>query len=146
MQLFDWSNIHLSSISLFKHYLTVRLRSLTSNHLPVTAVGSNPDWQGSWTLPCEEAVHLAYWMKVVSIRCPSMPEIMHKRHFRSASTFRPILNRCDLKPNQTYIIDSWPIYYLAINVIFLKCLISHTINLLKCLLAINKWNNKWISI
>jgi hypothetical protein len=54
------------------------IRSLTSNHLPLTAVGSNLD-RKIWILSCEEAIQLAYEMSVVLLRCPIVPEIMHGR-------------------------------------------------------------------
>jgi hypothetical protein len=54
------------------------LRSLTSNHLPLTAVGSNPD-MGLWILSCKEAIQLAYGTSVVLLRCPFVPEIIHRR-------------------------------------------------------------------
>jgi hypothetical protein len=54
------------------------LRLLTSNHLPLTAVGSNPD-RGLWILSCEEAIQLAYRTSVVLLRCPFVPEIIHGR-------------------------------------------------------------------
>jgi hypothetical protein len=52
------------------------LRSLTSNHLPLIAVGSESR-QGLWILSCEEAIQLAYGTSVVPFRCPFVPEIMH---------------------------------------------------------------------
>jgi hypothetical protein len=51
------------------------LRSLTSNYLPLTAVGSNLD--RTWIFSCEEAIQLAYGTTVVLLRCPFVPEIMH---------------------------------------------------------------------
>jgi hypothetical protein len=35
--------------------------------------------QGVWILSCEEAIQLAYRMSVVLLRCPFVPEIMHRR-------------------------------------------------------------------
>jgi hypothetical protein len=59
------------------------LRSWTSNHLPLTAVGSNPERdesrKGLRILSCEEAIQLAYGTSVVLLRCPLVPEIMHGR-------------------------------------------------------------------
>jgi hypothetical protein len=55
------------------------LRSSTSNHLPLTAVGSNPPWQGFWILSCEEAIQLAFGTTMVLLRCLFVPEIMHER-------------------------------------------------------------------
>jgi hypothetical protein len=52
------------------------LRLLTSNDLPLTAVGSNPD-RDFGILSCEEDIQLAYGMSVVLLRCPFVPEIMH---------------------------------------------------------------------
>jgi hypothetical protein len=53
------------------------LRLLTSNHLPLTTVGSNPDRDLGFFI--EESIPLAYRMLVVLLRCPFMPEIMHGR-------------------------------------------------------------------
>jgi hypothetical protein len=52
------------------------LRSLTSNHLPLTAVGSIPT---GFYSKCEEAIQLAYGTLMVLLRCPFEPEIMHGR-------------------------------------------------------------------
>jgi hypothetical protein len=52
------------------------LRLLTSNDLPLTAVGSNPD-RDFGILSCEKAIQLAYGMSVVLLRRPFVPEIMH---------------------------------------------------------------------
>jgi hypothetical protein len=49
--------------------------SLISNHLPLTALGSNPE--GTWILSCEEAIQLAYGTSVVLLQCPFVHEIMH---------------------------------------------------------------------
>jgi hypothetical protein len=35
--------------------------------------------QGLWILSCDEAIQLAYGTSVVLLRCPFMPEIMHRR-------------------------------------------------------------------
>jgi hypothetical protein len=35
--------------------------------------------KGLWILSCEEAIHLAYGMSVVLLRCQFVPEIMHGR-------------------------------------------------------------------
>jgi hypothetical protein len=53
------------------------LRSLTSNHLPLTAVGSNPDRNFVFLDVRIQAIKLAYGMSVVLLGCPFMPEIMH---------------------------------------------------------------------
>ena len=52
------------------------LESLTSNHLPLTAVGLNPP-KGHWILLCDEDIQLAYGKSVVLVRCPLVPEKMH---------------------------------------------------------------------
>ena len=44
--------------------------SLAYNHLPLTAVGSNP------AMDFGEAIQLAYGTLVVLLRCPLVPEIM----------------------------------------------------------------------
>jgi hypothetical protein len=53
------------------------LRLLTSNHLPLTAVGLNPD-RDFWVLSCEEAIQLAYRKSMVLLRCLFVPEIVHR--------------------------------------------------------------------
>ena len=52
------------------------LESLAYNHLPLTAVGSNPD--RDLILTCEEAIQLAYGTSVVLLSCPIVSEIMHR--------------------------------------------------------------------
>jgi hypothetical protein len=51
-------------------------RSLTSNNLPVTVVGSSR--AGVVGFYSEEAIQLAYRMLVGGSRCPFVAEIMHK--------------------------------------------------------------------
>jgi hypothetical protein len=54
------------------------LRSLTSNHLLLTAMGSNPDRDFGLSYVrklCEEAIGAS----VVLLRCPFVPEKMHGR-------------------------------------------------------------------
>jgi hypothetical protein len=70
--------------------VTEWLRLLISDHLPLTAVGSNPDRDFGFFHDCEEAVQLAYGTSVVLLRCLFLPEIIW-----------PILCQCDVKPNQT---------------------------------------------
>jgi hypothetical protein len=50
------------------------LRSLTSNHLPLTAVGSNPDRDSEFFHVKKLRIQL---MLVVLLQCPLVPEIMH---------------------------------------------------------------------
>jgi hypothetical protein len=83
------------------------LRSLTSNHLLLTAVGSNPyrDFF-SGILSCEEAIQLAYGTSVFLLRCPFVPEIMHGRSSSTSKAWTspskwPTVCRCDVKHNQT---------------------------------------------
>jgi hypothetical protein len=47
------------------------LMSLTLNHLPLTAVDSNPDRD------FQKAIQLAYETPVVLFRCPIVPQKMH---------------------------------------------------------------------
>jgi hypothetical protein len=35
--------------------------------------------QGLWILSCEEAIQPAYGTSVILLRCPFVPEIMHRR-------------------------------------------------------------------
>jgi hypothetical protein len=53
------------------------LRSLTSNHLPLTAVGSNP--YRDFGFFHVRKLSKAYGTSVVLLRCPFVPEIMHGR-------------------------------------------------------------------
>ena len=69
--------------------MAVWFKSMTSNHLPLTAVGLNPIKDFSY----EEATQLAYRMSNVLLRCPLMPKIIHRGapevflgHLRSSST------------------------------------------------------------
>jgi hypothetical protein len=55
--------------------MSERLWSLTSNHLPLTIVISNPS--RDWILLCEEAIQLAYVTSVVLL-ISLMPEVMHE--------------------------------------------------------------------
>jgi hypothetical protein len=54
------------------------LRLLASNHLPLTAVGSNPDRDFRF-FHMRKDIQLAYGTSVVLLRCPFVPEIIHGR-------------------------------------------------------------------
>jgi hypothetical protein len=54
------------------------LMRLTSNHLPLTAVGFK-SWQRLCILSCEKVMQLAYRTSVVLLRCLFVHEIMHGR-------------------------------------------------------------------
>ena len=62
----------------------VDLKSLASDHCGFDSR------QGLWILSCEEAIQLAYG--TVLLRCPLVPEIMHRGSLRSSST-----SKADLK-------------------------------------------------
>jgi hypothetical protein len=44
---FDWGNITMTKLAMGVHGRVIKVRSLTSNHLPLTAVGSKTN-QGIW--------------------------------------------------------------------------------------------------
>ena len=51
-------------------------KSLISNHLPLTAVGSDPTRDFGFFLSYEEAIQLAYGTSVVLLRCPFVTEVI----------------------------------------------------------------------
>jgi hypothetical protein len=55
------------------------LKSFTLNHLPLTAVGSNPDRDFGFFHVRKLSGQLAYQTLVVLLRCPFVSEIMHGR-------------------------------------------------------------------
>ena len=61
------------------------LESLTSNHLPLSAVGSIPGLTRSQNLSCEEAIQLAYGRTVVLPRCLlGLPDLCLEEHLGSS--------------------------------------------------------------
>ena len=74
------------------------LESLTSNHLPLTAVGSIPGLTGSQKLSCEEAIQLAYGRSVVLPKCPPGTWGLPLPSKLEQSPYDLSLCRCDFKP------------------------------------------------